>query len=278
MSKPKLIVICALGAVQEPYTSGLQKKLKNSVLLDKNTLSDALLDGKNHTTDAYQTVKRNIYAALDMLAMDQLKDGHDVIFHSYHGDKLTQPGTVEYIIPESNDYDTYIIYLHCSGERQQQLFTERNDTRDDDKRGAKYEPYRVDHIRRHLRELSQVSDALLVDVENSSDLESNLTKILQYVQGPAPILTITTLNNDAKTQLENLTVEQALGGFETFKKLLSELKDLNTVNTIALQQAEKSLMPIYTSLCANSEGFVAPNGTGMSQSSSENYTELSLKL
>jgi len=244
MPKPKLIVICALGAIQEPYTTGLQKILSNSVRLDKNTLSDALLDGKNHTTETYQTVKKNMYAALHQLAVDQLRDGHDVILHSYHGDKLTQSGTVEYMIPESKDYDTYIIYLHCSGVRQQQLFSERNDTRDDDKRGAKYEPYRLDHIGRHLRELAQVSNVLLVDVEKHDNLEANLTKILQYVQSPAPTLTIIPLSDDAQQQLKDLTVEQALGGFDTFKQLLRNIKGIEAEADI---KSDKEMLALYDS-------------------------------
>jgi len=275
--KPKLIVFCALAALQDDYTVELKKSLPNSVLLKKNTLTDALLDGKNHTTDEYKLVVKNMYAAFNQMAVDQLQDGNSVILHGYYGNKLTKPGTVELITPASNTYDVRVIYLHCSGTRHQAIISARGSDRDNDKKGDKYNPYRVEHIRDHLRELSKVSNVLLVDLEQNSFAE-NMQKILNYVQNPAPPIQIIAPSHDAEQRLRYLTLENALGGLTKFKKLLRELKGLSHVeDNTELQQAKKSITPLYA-LGIGVGVLSLAVLYGMSKPSSGNYLGLSPKL
>lgn len=242
--KPKLIIFCALAALQDDYTIELQKKLPNSVLLNKNTLTDALLDGKNHTTDAYQMVKNNMYAALNNMAVDQLHNGNTVILHGYYGDKLTKAGIAEYITPASDEYDVRIIYLHCSGDRHQAIISARGSDRDNDKKGDKYDPYRMEHIRNHLRELSKISNVLLVDLEKNNFSE-NMKKIMDYVQNTSASIQINILSHAAEQRIKTLTLEEALGGFETFEKLLREIKNLTNVADNEESQRIKSITTLY---------------------------------
>lgn len=277
--KPKLIVFCSLAALQDEYTVELQKKLDKSVLLKKNTLTDALLDGKNHTTDAYQLVKKNMYAALNQMAVDQLKDGNTVILHGMYGDKLSQPGTIEYIMPASDAYDVRIIYLHCSGEKHQAIIAARGSDRDNDKKGEKYNPYRVEHIRNHLRELSKVSNVLLVDIEKNNFAE-NMQIILNYVQNPAPSIQIVATRDDAEQQLQNLTTEDALGGMQTFKKLLGDINGLSFAeDNTELKPAKKLITPLYALGLGLGAGVLSlAVFCSMSKSSSDSSARLSPKL
>lgn len=217
--KPKLIVFCALGALLDVYPTELKKRLPNSVLLRENTLTEALLDVNNHTTLEYQAVKKNIHKALNELALEQLKDGNDVILHGYYGDKLTQPGTIEYILPELQkdfaDYDVRVMYLHCSAAKHSKY----NDKRDD-----KYKAYRIEHIRNHLRELSKLSDVLLLDVESDANFDANMKKIENYINDSVPALKIIDLSANAASELAALTLEHAYSDFNVFKNLLGKIK------------------------------------------------------
>jgi hypothetical protein len=245
---PKLVVYCGLGALQDDYIAELLKHI-NAIHLNKNTLTDNLLGGKDHTTPEYQAVKPNMYAALNHLALDQLENGNNVILHGYYGNKLTQPGTVELFTPAPNTYEVKIIYLHCSGERHQKIIADRGSKRDDDKKGDKYNPYRLEHIHDHLREIAQVSDVLLVDIENNT-LDKNMQIILNHIRSTANPIKITPLNTDAEKILAALTIEEALGGIETFKNILNKLR-CNAVDELKIQSEEEQTVNLTGSASRN---------------------------
>ncbi len=251
--KPKLVVFCGLAGQLDAYAPELKKRLPNSVLLNKNTLTDALLDGKNHTTPEYKLVKDKMYAALNQLVLDQLYDGNDVILHGYYGDKLTQKGTVELIVPYTSVYEVRVIYLHCDATTHQAILAKRDSARDADKQGDKYYPYRRQHMRNHLRELAQVSGVLFIDVQNDP-FEANMAKVLNYVNGPAPFIHVTQLDAAAQDRLDKLTDVEVCDDLNRIKSVLAELRGITldklNENQALLTRSTWSLTPMYYALAA----------------------------
>ena len=78
-----------------------------------------------------------------------------------------------------------------------------------------------------------------------------MQKILSYVQNPLSPIKITEPSKDAEQNLQALTIDKALGGLKTFKKLLHELNDLSPEYHAESQQIEapsrtNSWLPSFT--------------------------------
>lgn len=228
-SKKKVVVFfCGLAGVgKRTLIDRLRKRIPNSAKFEKDLISDSILGGLDHTTPEYQIIKDRIYRTLAGLAIDNLENGNTTaILQAYYGDKLTKTGTVEYITSE--DYEVKIVYAHCSAGKQIQRLKERGATRDGDKIGSdangndKFPPYRLVHIKNHLRELSQVSNFLILDTEDDAILEVNVDKIIEYINTPTARIEIHPIAN--KIYLESITLEDSFGGCAKFIELLNKIQ------------------------------------------------------
>lgn len=227
-NKKALVFFCGLAGVgKRTLIDELRKRMPNSAKFEKDLLSDSILGGLDHTTPEYKAIKDRIYRTLASLALDNLENGNTVaILQAYYGDKLTKPGTVEYITSEN--YEVKIVYVHCSANKQLERLEARGATRDDDKIGVdadgndKFAPYRLTHIKNHLRELAQVSNCLILDTEDDASLENNVAKIIAYINAPTARIEINAIEN--KDALEAVTLEDSSGGYAKFIELLDKLK------------------------------------------------------
>lgn len=233
IGKNTMVFFCGLAGVgKRTYIDALRKRLVNSVKFEKDVLSDGILNGLDHNTDAYKTIKDRIYRTLTLLAINNMHNNHTIaIMQAYYGDKLTTPGILEYIT--SKDYEVKIIYLHCSGKKQLERLLARNLSRDKDKVPAiaiksgqqvtknYFENYRQTHIQNHLLQLAQV-EHLIVDTEDDASFAHNVQKILEYLQTPSldkPIKLIPVNKDDCQ-----LTIEQAMTRADKFRTYIDELR------------------------------------------------------
>lgn len=245
--KKVLVFFCGLAGVgKRTLIDELRKQLPNTAKFEKDLLSDNILAGLDHTTPEYMMIKDRIYTTLAMLAIDNLKNSNTTaILQAYYGDKLTKPGTVEYIT--SQDYEVKIVYVHCSGKKQLTRLKDRGAARDNDKIDYdsycknKFNPYRLIHIKNHLRELAQVSDCLILDTENDLSLESNVAKIIEYINTPTSSIEIKTILN--KDGLDAVTLNESLGGYSTFLKLLGRIQPGHSALIMSNETTEESFIP-----------------------------------
>lgn len=216
-NKPTLVVFCSLSAITPEYAEEFTRQT-GTVVLSKDVLTDALFDGWNHhNSAAYQEMKPNFYKALVAQAEVFLKQGVNVALFGYFGDKLADP-KYQYLqdLITNPGYNVSIVYLHQSAARHRNVIEIEHvkDSREDDKRGDKYPPYRLDHIQRHLDNLSPVSDVLVVDAENPTQVVENVKAIVTYVKQDKVI------SVDPYVTKTEVTQDGAEAGADIFFKLL----------------------------------------------------------
>ncbi len=154
------------------------------VYLDKDKINADLGQVYDPNSEYYKNyVKPRSYQLMIESAQRHITDGTQVvILDGYFGDKLTASPTKELLI--ATEFDTRVIYFHCTGETQRQRLTQRGLERDADKEGEKFKPYRRNHLQNHMRELAQIPP-LFIDTEREEDLESNIASVVTYLERPS---------------------------------------------------------------------------------------------
>lgn len=247
-NKPQLVVFCSLSAITPEYAEEFTRQT-GTVVLSKDVLTDALFDGGNHhNSAAYQEMKPNFYKALVAQAEDFLKQGVNVALFGYFGDKLADPNHpyLQELITNP-DYNVSIVYLHQSAARHRNVIEieHAKDSREDDKRGDKYEPYRVDHIQRHLNNLSRFSDVLVVDAENPTKVVENVNKIANYVKQDKAI----------SVQPDVMKIEATSGDAEAGADVFFKLLGSQNKKLVAGTEASVRSVILYCIALATAIGF-----------------------
>lgn len=152
------------------------------VYIDKDDINAELGQAFDANSEYYKKVVAPLtYQIIAERAQAQVAQGKIVILDGYFGNKLSISPVKEQLI--STDFETRIIYFHCTAGTQQARLIQRGLERDQDKEGRKFEPYRLAHLQEHIRELAQVPH-FVIDTENEFDLEMNIEQILKYLDQP----------------------------------------------------------------------------------------------
>lgn len=219
--KKVLIISTGLAGVgKSKHINALKNRLSNSVHIDKDTISAALMpNGVDLASPEYKAIKDRVYDVMLRLVDLNVQQKNSVILEGYFGPKLTSPLLKNYLM--SKNFETKVLYFHCSGAKQKERLMARASTdpeakiRDKDKLDPeKFDKYRLEHVTQHMTELSQVPH-LLIDTEKEEDLDKNIEKIIQFIEAP---------NNpefDLKEKTnKRLTIGEAMLDAKTFKTFL----------------------------------------------------------
>lgn len=216
-NKPTIVIFMGLaGSGKRTIIDELMKQI-SVTKIEKDIVSDNLLDGQDHTSDAYAMVAPNIYQVMSSVALDNLRENDSVaILQGYYGDKLTKPKIKELL--ENTQYNIKLVYVHCSAATQLERIEQRALARDDDKRGEKYGDYRSKHIRNHLQNIVAVDGPVLLLDTDESSAAINAQKVLDFMRRPQESLKV----KETPYSID-ITKEDAYSGLETFKRMLSHV-------------------------------------------------------
>ena len=152
------------------------------VYIDKDDINAELGQAFDANSEYYKkVVAPRTYQIIMERAQTHVAEGKVVILDGYFGNKLSVSPIKEQLT--SPDFETRVMYFHCTAKTQQARLTQRGLERDQDKEGEKFESYRLAHLQEHIRELAQVP-YFIIDTENELDLEMNIRQILEYLDQP----------------------------------------------------------------------------------------------
>lgn len=220
-SRKKGVLILSMGLGGTGQTTHLKEVARtfpDCVLLEKDILNEAYLGEHKMQSKYYNDhVKMQTYVAMINLARSLISLGKTVIIDGGVGGKLLSFFR-KYL--SSPDFDTKVLYFHCSGVMQYERIVHRNADRDVDKLDAKFGPYRQEHVTQQLRDLKQLSDFLFIDTEDASQLLKNVERIVKYIQEPSCKLDV--LATDVP--FPKLSIEDAKKGSKEIKVVFDVVK------------------------------------------------------
>lgn len=121
------------------------------------------------------------YQVMIEQAKKHVLEGKVVFLDGYFGNKLSARPTRDLFM--NPELDVRILYFHCSAETQETRILARGSSRDEDKKGVKFSPFRREHLQSHLIELAQAF-FFSVNTEEEAALDENITAILSYLDNP----------------------------------------------------------------------------------------------
>ncbi len=184
--KPMIILSAGLAGVgKTTHFSRLAERVGESVpcvFINKDQVSEDLGASFDATSEHYlKTIGPLTYQVMIEQAKKHVLEGKVVFLDGYFGNKLSARPTRDLFM--NPELDVRILYFHCSAETQETRILARGSSRDEDKKGVKFSPFRREHLQSHLIELAQAF-FFSVNTEEEAALDENITAILSYLDNP----------------------------------------------------------------------------------------------
>jgi predicted kinase len=229
---PTLIFLSGLaGSGKSTTAKKLVEKFPKAVAYDKDKFLIPALGSQPYFGEYYKKIANpGAYKAMLYIASLAAAEGYMPILDAYNGDKLNGPLLKETLVRK--ELTIKVIHFHCCAETQYKRLEERGEERDKlDKMGDLFERYRIEHVEKHLRQLAQFPEHLIINSEES--IEDCLKTIEEFINSPSNHQGFTTVDQKVLDQF-TLSKEDAFKGAEFFVETLKTLR-LKAVNSVVTQ-------------------------------------------